>query len=47
MILVGLFIIIQKLVLINVNLNILIYITIFKLKIEIIVFNVMINKFLQ
>ena len=47
MILVGLFIIIQKLVLINVNLNILIYITILKLKIEIIVFNVMINKFLQ
>lgn len=47
MILVGLFIIIQKLVLINVNLNILIYITILKLKVEIIVFNVMINKFLQ
>ena len=47
MILVGLFIIIQKLVLINANLNILIYITILKLKIEIIVFNVMINKFLQ
>ena len=47
MILVGLFIIIQKLVLINVNLNILIYTTILKLKVEIIVFNVMINKFLQ